>query len=73
MIDSLAPQMAAILKEGKQWEVPDVPLEDIPDSIHIISSKQDVHIVMNDFISDVITKELGVSGSGTEPYDLGAY
>ena len=49
-------------------------LEDISDSIHIISSKQDVHIVMNDFILDVITtKELGVSGPGTEPYDPGAY
>ena len=52
MIDSLAPQMAATLKEGKQWEVPDVPLEGIPENMHIISSKEDVNIVMDDFISD---------------------
>ena len=68
MIDSLAPQMAATLKEGKQWEVPDVPLEGIPENMHIISSKEDVNIVMDDFISDAITKELGVSGPGTESY-----
>ena len=43
MIDSLAPQMAARLKEGKQWEAPDVPLEDIPDNMHIISSIQDIN------------------------------
>ena len=68
MIDSLAPQMAATLKEGKQWEVPDVPLEGIPENMHIISSKEDVNIVMDDFISDAITKELGVTGPGTESY-----
>ena len=40
MIDSLAPQMAATLKEDKQWEVPDVPLEDIPDNNYAHYFKQ---------------------------------
>ena len=66
MIESLAPQMAATLKEGKQWEEPDVPLEDVPDNIHIVSSIQDVNIVMGDFISDIITRELGVNSLDTE-------
>jgi len=63
MIENLAPQMAAMLKEGKQWKEPDVPLEDVPDSIRIVSSIHDVNIVMGDFISDIITRELGISGS----------
>ena len=58
--------MAATLKEGKQWEEPDVPLEDVPDNIHIVSSIQDVNIVMGDFISDIITRELGVNSLDTE-------
>ena len=57
-IESLVPQMAAMLKEGKQWQEPDVPLEDVPDNIHIVSSMQDVNIVMDDIISDITTREL---------------
>ena len=52
LIDSLAPQMAAILRERKQLEAPDVSLEDITDNMHTIPSKQDANIVMDDFISD---------------------
>ena len=52
LIDSLDPQMAVILRERKQLEAPDVSLEDIPDNMHTIPSKQDVNIVMDDFISD---------------------
>ena len=66
MIESLAPQMATTLKEGKQWEEPDVPLEDIPDNMHIVSSISDANVATADFISDLITRELGVSSSETE-------
>ena len=59
MIENLAPQMAKTLKEGKQWDEPDVPLEDIPDNMSIVSSIPDASIVMGDIISNIIAKELG--------------
>lgn len=63
--------MAVTLKESKQWEYPDVPLEDVPDNIRIVSSTQNVNIVMDDFISDIITRELGDVGSETEQSNPG--
>ena len=63
MIEGLAPQMATALKEGRKWDEPDVPLEDIPDNMHIVSSIPDVDIATGDIISDIITRELGVSNS----------
>ena len=56
MIESLAPQMATTLKEGKQWEESDVPLEDIPDNMHIVSSISDANVATANFISDLITR-----------------
>ena len=66
MIEGLAPQMATALKKGRQWDEPDVPLEDVPDNMHIVSSIPDVDIATGNIISDIITRELGVSSSETQ-------
>ena len=58
--------MATALKKGRQWDEPDIPLEDVPDNMHIVSSIPDVDIATGNIISDIITRELGVSSSETQ-------
>ena len=64
MIKNLAPQMAKTLKEKKQWDEPDVPLEDIPNNMSVVTSIPDASIVMGDITSDIITKDLGPKSLG---------
>ena len=64
MIEKLVPQMAEVLKKGEQWEDPDVPLDDVPKNIQIVTSLKSVNIEVN--IDDIINKELSAMVS-TEP------
>ena len=61
-IERLAPHMATTLKSlenGKQWESPDVPLDDVPAGIQIVTSVEGVHPPEPDFLDKLIMKELG--------------
>lgn len=58
--------MATTLKKEKQWDEPDVPLEDIPDNMRIVLRIPDVEIATGNIISDIIIRELGVSSLETE-------
>ena len=62
VIETLAPHMAATLKQekqGMQWENPEVPLDDTPPGINIITSLNQVKPPRPGFISATITRGLG--------------
>ena len=61
-IEHLAPQMASTLKaekEGKQWKTPDIPLDDVPPEINIITSLSQLKPPEDGFLKATITRELG--------------
>ena len=58
-MERLAPQMAAMLKDDKQWDNPSVPLEDKPSKPRLLNSLSDLTAITPDQISALIERELG--------------
>ena len=65
-IERLAPKMAATLKEKKKWENPDVPLDDVPPKLNVITSLSQVKPHASGFLATLIARELGPSPSPEE-------
>ena len=59
VIQQLAPQMATVLTKHNQWLQPDIPFDDIPDKVNIITNIDDVNALSDNFICELITHELG--------------
>ena len=58
-IERLAPEMAATLKQHKQWKNPSVPLEDKPSTLEVAQSLSDLKAITPDQIAALIERELG--------------
>ena len=51
--------MATVLTKHNQWLQPDIPFDDIPDKVNIITNIDDVNALSDNFISELIAHELG--------------
>ena len=70
IIETLVPLMAVVLKlekQDKQWTKPDVPLDDIPPGINIITSLNQVKPSRPSFIAATIAQEHGAVTSVETP------
>jgi len=52
MIERLVPKMAEVLRKGKQWENPNVPLDDVPQNIQIGTSEPEPMLCTDDSMLD---------------------